>query len=592
MTFDTERKSDARKPVTTVELLLDTCAESFGVAPCTASGAAGTECYNTFATCQDTANFNNTSKTYRFYEPVSNWPIGETGYPCLSKQPTFTPCVIDPKGSLGKRGTVSVTLNDFADDDLFTDPYVSTRSYTPETQGSFFGKLKARTPYYKGRTMIVKTMYIQSDGALSTAEERHYIIDSIDISQNGKVTVKGKDLLKLVDGAKAKAPAASTGTLSVALTDSATSIVLQTGEGADYDSSGYVRIGDEVIAYSSITTDTLNVSSRGYKSVADSHDIDDTVQQCLSFSSSNVVDIVSDLLKDYAGIDESYIPYDAGLAVPTGTDDEWDVEKDSWLSGNDLTHLVTEPTGVDVLLKQLCSQNLLYMWFDEKDQEVKLRAIAPELKNITPVTLTDASNILVDSVIVEDNDKNRISQIWVYYEQNIITGNVDEAANYTKLKIQVDTDSENANAYNQKAIKIIYANWLTSANTGLILTLSGRLLSRYAGTPKITKFEIDMKDADLWTGEIAYLNTSAFQGTDGANLRQKMQVLKASESHDKQVANIEAESWEFEISRYGFVAQDTMGDYTAESVANQDSYGFICQDDGYYTNGDKGHLIA
>jgi len=113
MTYDTSRIADVRVPVTAVELYLDDCAESFGVSPCTASGAARSECYNTFDTCQDTANFNNTEKTYRFYQPVSKWQIGEIGFPCFEKTPTFTPCVIAPKGSFGKRGTVSIALSRF-----------------------------------------------------------------------------------------------------------------------------------------------------------------------------------------------------------------------------------------------------------------------------------------------------------------------------------------------------------------------------------------------------------------------------------------------------------------------------------------------
>ena len=95
MTYDSARQLDARIPITVIELYLDSCANTYGVAPCTASGAVGSECYNTFGTCQDTANYSNTTKTYRFYEPVGNWPIGETGYPCLLKPPTFTPCKID-----------------------------------------------------------------------------------------------------------------------------------------------------------------------------------------------------------------------------------------------------------------------------------------------------------------------------------------------------------------------------------------------------------------------------------------------------------------------------------------------------------------
>ena len=593
MTYDLSRKADARVPVTAVELYLDDCAEAFGASPCTASGNPGTECYNTFATCQDFANFNKSFKTYRFYEPVSNWPIGETGYPCLVRQPKFTPCQIDPKGSLGRRGAVSVTLHDFVDDDVETDPYVATRTYDPESQGTFFGKLKARTPYYKGRLMKVREGYINSTFSWGDFKDRLYVIESIDYDQKGRVTIHGKDLLKLTESTKSVAPAVSTGTLSVAMSTSSTDITLQTGEGADYDSAGYVTIGDEVIQYTSNVSDVLSGLTRESNgSTLDEHDEDDSVQQCLSFSASNVIDIIHELLTDYAGIDETYLPYDAGLTVPTTVNDEWDDEKASWLSSNTLTHLITEPTGVDKLLQELCVQNLIYMWFDEVDQEVKLRAIAPELSNASPQTFTDDGHIIAGSIDVKDNVSKRISQIWVFYDQKSVTGKIDDPDNYKKIKVQVDTESEGVNAYDEKAIRIIYANWLDSSHTGLILTLAGRLIGRYAGVPKITNFKIDMKDADLWTGGIAYIDSIAFQGADGANQIKKIQVLKASTDHDKQEAKLQTESWDFEVKRYGYIAPNTVGDYTSESTANQNAYGFISQNDGLYTNGDAAHLIA
>lgn len=605
MTYDNSRKADARVPVTAVEIYIDDCAESFGVGACTASGAAGTECYNTYLTCQDPANYNKTQKTYRFYQPVSNWPIGEIGYPALKEEPKYTSCKIDPKGSLGKRGSVRIELHDFADDDLYTDPYVSTRTYTPELQGTFFGKLKSRTPYYKGRLMKVRKGYINNPFSWSDFEDRLYVIESISYDQKGKVIIEGKDLLKLTEDKKSVAPAVSTATLASAYTAAGTTLVLQTGEGAAFANDiytgsaisgsvvGYVRIGDNVLKYTGVSTDTLTgVVGGQFGSSDENADIDDAVQKCLNFDAVNVIDIIHFLLTNYADINESYIPYDAGLTTPTGTDDEWDIEKGSWLSSNTLTHIITESTGVATLLKQICEQNLIYMWFNEKDQEVKLRAIAPELKNATPLALTDNANILEDSIMVSDNVADRISQIWIYYDLKNIAGDTDKAENYKKIKITVDTDSENINAYSEKAIRVIYANWLGSSNTGLILTLTGRLLSRYAGTPSTVKFKVDMADADLWTGSIATLQTNAFQAFDGSNLTQKMQVLKASEIHDKQIAELEAETWEYEISRYGFVTPNTMGDYTAESAENQNAYGFICQNDGYYTNGDKGHLIA
>ena len=46
-----------REPIQIVEILQPLCTNEFGVAPCTATGTADTKCYNTRATCQDTANF-------------------------------------------------------------------------------------------------------------------------------------------------------------------------------------------------------------------------------------------------------------------------------------------------------------------------------------------------------------------------------------------------------------------------------------------------------------------------------------------------------------------------------------------------------
>jgi len=592
MTFEASRQADARIPVTVVDLYLDDCAEAFGVAPCTASAAAGGECYNTYPQCQDIPNFNNTSKTYRFYQPVSNWPKGQIGFPALKGKPRFTPCQIDPRGSLGKRGTVSVTLNDFADDDLFTDPYAATRTYNPETQGTFFGKLKARSPYYKGRLMKVRQGYINSPFSFNDFEDRLYVIDSIKINQRaGTVTITGKDLLKLTDSTKATAPVAGTGTLSAAMTAGQTTAVLQAGEGTDYDTDpytgsaisgsilGYAMIGDELVSFTGISTDTITGLTRGLQgTTAETHDIDENVQLCLHLDNKNVLDIINYLLKTGAGINESYIPYDAGLTTPTGTDDEWDIEHDSWLSGNDLTYTVIEPTGI--------------MWFNEIDQEIKLRAIAPALKNETPPTLTDAANIVRDSVQVKDNEAGRISQVWVHYGIIDITDKLDKASNYRNHKIIIDTESEGANAHAEKAIRVIYANWLSSANAGLILTLAGRLLSRYSGTPQFVNFKIDSKDKNIWTGSGVNLDTLAFQDVDGSNRVQSMQILKAFDDHDKQIVDLTAESWDYDVYRYAFIAANSMGDYTAESEANQAAYGFISQNDGLYTDGSSAHLIA
>jgi len=575
---------------------------------CAATGSAGEECYNTYASCQDTDNFSKILKRYRFFQSSNELPIGEKGYPCLTGKPRFTPCQIDPKGSLGRRGIVAVNFEDFADDDVETDPYYSTRTYDPESQGTFFGKLKKRMPYYKGRLMKVKQGFLNDSFSWNDFQSKTYVIDSLDVDLSGRVSIKGKDMLKLADDKRSVAPEASTGTLSAAYTAGvSTTLVLQTGEGTDYNTDpftgsaisgsvvGYVRVGDNVLQYTGVSTDTLTGVTGGHFGSEDADAaIDDSVQQCLYLDDKNAIDIIHYLLNTGAGIPETYLPYDAGLATPTGTNDEWDEEFDSWLSGNDLTHIITEPTGIKELLQRICEQNLIYMWFNEIDQEIKLKAIAPSLGNEIPPTLNEDSHIVEGSVDIVDNEKNRISQIWVYYDQINVTEDREDPANYNRLKLQVDTtnDSENENAYAEKAIRVIYADWFTSGNAGLIITLAGRLLSRYSGTPKKVKFQLDNKDSSIWSGSSLKLQSKYFQDFDGSTLTQNLQVLKAHDDHDKQLVYLEGETWDFVVNRYGFIAANSMGDYTAESTANQDAYGFISQNDEEYSNGDAAHLIA
>ena len=60
-----------RQPFQYVEIDLDYCANTAGVAPCTALQTGDAKCFNTYATCNDTQNFNLTTNTYRFCSPNS-----------------------------------------------------------------------------------------------------------------------------------------------------------------------------------------------------------------------------------------------------------------------------------------------------------------------------------------------------------------------------------------------------------------------------------------------------------------------------------------------------------------------------------------
>lgn len=593
-----------RKPISFVELLLDRCTNVYGVSPCTASGAAGSECYNTFETCQDTVNFSSTEESIMFAEDVAGLPAGIKCFPCVSTSPSITPSRITPTKGLGWRGVVSVKCTDFPHHDRGVDPYVATRTYDPFAQGTFFGKLKARDPYYKGRVMRVYTGYLDPPFSWYNFETRTYIIDSIDgPDHNGNVTIKGRDILALADDNVAQAPSPDTGSLSAAYTAGvSTTLVLQTGEGTDYNTDpytgnaisptypGFALVGDNILKYTGVSTDTLTGVVGGQWGSTDSDlSIDDTVQQGLYFNAVNVVDVLNHLLRTYAGVSEQYIPYDAGKTTPTGVDDNWDQEKSSWLNANTLTHLIAKPTGISKLVTELCLQNTLYIWWKPTSSEIRMRAISPSLKNETPPLIDEASNILKESVKIKEKPKDRISQLWVHYDKIDYTGD-DKEENYRGHYIKIDTDSESENAYGEKSVKHIFASWLQSPS--LIATLAGRILQLWNETPKEVTFSLDARDATIETGNFARLSTRQIQDVDGSNNVQKVQVLEVKEGQLSHKYDYVAQAVDYTLVRYAFIGPDTLGDYNSETEANRQAYAFIAPDVGNFDDGEPPYWIS
>ena len=83
--------------------------------------------------------------------------------------------------------------------DIRIDPYVIERTYIPINRGTYFGKLKARNPFYNGRIMRVYSGYLEQDGSFNADnfEVRTYVIEQWDgIDTNGITKITAKDILK------------------------------------------------------------------------------------------------------------------------------------------------------------------------------------------------------------------------------------------------------------------------------------------------------------------------------------------------------------------------------------------------------------
>jgi hypothetical protein len=244
----------SRQAVTYVELDISVCSLTYGVAPCTASvGVTGADkCLNSKKTCQDTANFTDSTVTLRFAMPADFLPTEIDCIPCIAAVPEHSPGRVSLGEDLGERASLKVMLRDQPHSDAGSgfDKYFATRAYNPYAQGTLFGKFRARQPFLRGRALRWYQGFVGD--ALADMEIRYFVVDSFDgPSQDGIYTIVAKDVLKLLDGDRAQAPALSSGFLSADITDVDTSLTLlpaNIGVGiAEYPASGYVCIGGNEI---------------------------------------------------------------------------------------------------------------------------------------------------------------------------------------------------------------------------------------------------------------------------------------------------------------------------------------------------------
>lgn len=590
MSYAADSQDAGRRPVMTCTLVLDKCANTFGSTPCNASAATGGECFNTFETCQDRDNYDG-SDTLEIVLTDNKSDIVEAEVATPGK--VYIPCIhsinvapekITPGKGIGHRGRVTLTCFDFAHHDINIDPYVSTRTYNPYTNGTFWGKLLARNKHYLNRSLILKHGFYGGGRTASDLRQSYYILDNIEgPDANGKVKITAKDPLLLTEALKAQCPAPSTGTLSAALAAATTSTFsLNTGDGADYPSGAHtLRINDELISITSRSGDVFTISSRGYGGTeADDHEQDDTVQLCYEAdgtSTYTVNSVLSDLLLNYANVPVGYVPVA-----------DWLAEANTWTASYYLETIISEPTPVADLLSEICVETNSDLWWSPTDNEIKWQTQTP---NFSALEALDGRNYVGRTFSKKVEEKDRVSQVLYYSGVRNWTADLD-VPNYQNLQVRIDATGESDDAYQTASIKKIFARWLHPiANTGEI---ASRYLSRFKNSPEVFTVELDLKDIDtVLPGDHVNMTATYMQDIYGAADTIEMQVLSALHNVKTETVKIEAMRFRYEAQKYFTVGPDTLGDYTTESLANTYRYGYMADTTTEkMSNGDDPYLIT
>lgn len=581
-------KTVGRELQTVVELEQDFCQNTYGQSPCAAAiGVTGErKCFNTLATCQDPANYSPQPLVLRFCKPGERLP---DVYCIPSVQSVSTaPTEINPgggsqnSGPLGKRASVRVSFNDHPHSDNLVDPYVRERGYDPLDRGTFWSKWLARNPYYNNRVLRVREGYVGQP--LEDMVTRTYLIDKIDgPDSRGRVQVTAKDVLKLADNDKAQAPRPSEGSLLVDYEqEGAISELRVTGAAAsEYPAPGTVRINDELMTYTGVVTvsDTeiqlTGITRATDGSSPDSHEAGDRVQICLRYVNIRVDDLAYEWLTEYGDVPTEWI-----------NKAEWADEAALWLQQFDLTGLITEPTGITDLLSEITEQCLFFIWWDERQQKIKLEAIKPPVFQVVP-KINDNSNIIADSATVTQDPKGRVSQVWVYWGQRDPTEDLDKESNYRRLRVRADLEAEGEQQYGEQRIRKIYSRWLHSDAQAVNVT--ARLLSRYRNNPRYITISVDAKDRGMWTGDVVDILHRGVVDDTGAPLETRYQILSAEETTPGHEVEYQLEVFEYSITyRIGLWMESDAPTYDA-ATDEQKFTGAWWADENGKVGGDPGY---
>lgn len=583
-----------REPIQIVELWQPRCAERFGVSPCTATTDDGDpRCYNCWGTCLDKENYNTDgSIAWRFVKPTQavspsysrdDDTIVTNPFPVLSSVSTRSSkinigSIRDGEEPLGVTSGVTVKLKDFLFDDYVGDWYRDARG---AKTGYFWSKWNARNPFYGNMYLRIYEGYVGDD--IADMVQRLFILDTVDgPDSDGTVSLAGVDPLRLTDETRSQFPRETEMQLSGDIEEDDTEIVIEASDEADMSDqfgnteTSYLCIGSEIIAYTGYSGEdgvwTLEGVTRGALGTeADSHSDEDSAQRVGRYEEMDAYEIAYDLIVNHTPIPSEFVT----LA-------DWETEADTYLSGYSFSRTVHEATAVNELLGELMRDGTFYIWWDERNQQIPLKAVRPE--DATD-DLTDNADIVAGSLSQSREPDERLSRVFIYYNPEDPTES-DDPDNYRSMRARIESDYEAEEGGAEVRSKTIYSRWITT--DAQAYELAQRLLSRFRETPRYLSLQLE--DGRLSIGQVTNLTTRLDVDTEGQQITRKWQVIKAQQVKPGEVTQYLLQQFIYQGSRYMLWMADDAPDYGDATDYERENGFWWSDDDGLMPDGSDGYL--
>lgn len=570
--------------LTYVEIDVDYCSLTYGVAPCTASipGTGTAKCFNTRASCQDLSNFTNLPVTLRFAVASSFRPLDIEVEAANIESVSYSPTIISLGEDLGQRSSLTVTFKDHRHSDTGPagDKYLGDRAYNPYEQGTYWGKFRTRQQFLRGRPMrLIQGLKGQT---LAEMDTRHFIVESFDgPGLDGMFTITAKDVLKLADADRAQAPLLSQGSLTADINSVVTSATLTpAGIGnSSYPASGYLNIGGKEIVAFTRSADTLTITRAQFGTEATEHKAGDRCQVCLIYDAEDPADVIADLFETYASIPSSAIP----LA-------NWQAETAAYYRRL-VSACIAEPTSVNKLVSELVVQCGLAIWPDDVENIIRLQVLRNIATDAEVFDATDdgsagganGSNVVEDSLKVREQPEKRISQVWTFFGLKTPLLPLDDPSSYRSSARLVDLDAEEN--YGQPAIKKIFSRWIPSGGLTIAERANQIQLGRYVNAPRHFSFSLFRRGAETPTlGEGCRLLGLPMQDLTGAYENVPAQITRL---------NPGTGLWEAEATEMLFNSAYDEGDGTPTVIfdANENNVNLLTRFEDLFPPAEHGDTV-
>ncbi|MBI1397076.1 MAG: hypothetical protein GC151_13955 [Betaproteobacteria bacterium] len=634
-------------PVVVLELDLDTCANTFGVSPCTATG---TECYNTFATCKDRPNFNRSTKTVKFCSRGTPIPPGETLRPYLVDI-TGAVTSIDIEKGFAARASLTARLTDEPDADIEMDPYVASRASA--AQGTFWTRLLRRNPNYIGRTARVRRGYAVTPWDWDTFQDERYVIDRIAQGANGEISITLKDPTKLADRGKIPVPTDGKlleqlkGVAATGLVQAATSTTIQFDPQAD--SNDDALNGFEVAILNSTgagqrrtisdydgATRTATISSAWAVApdTTSTYEVGALSLTLTSGKGSQYPDPASTGKREFIRIGEEVIEYTA----VSGDVLSWDSGENRAQFGTtradhakgevvQLCRAWFDEPVTDVIVDLLEESDMPSAWIDttgiaaiesewygeqfhvtaclsEPESATSLlEDLLPQISAVlwwepgaqkvkmdvllaklaSPPEWTDEATLIEGSVAVDTLDDLRLTYAAAFHGLTSATANRKEAKYYGFGEIAIDTDAESANEYGDRRTQVTFSRWFPEASAVAMRCYVGRLLVQRRDAPKRIRAQIDPKDHELAAADAVDVLTAQLVDDTGDPIATRCILTKWDDRGDR--VNVELRTLPAGRT-YGYIAPDGTADHPTDTV-----YAHISNDTPTMGDGSAPYLI-